>query len=138
MVVPNQTDITAINIKTSLFNNSTNSYSNHTNTYGGLKNSAGSQFPYTLTFTDNGTSNLIINYIKTGTNGFSIADNNPGLPYVLTPGSSIGITTYINSPKANYTGVLTLSVSETSYPKKAAVPNQTEITAVSFQTSLFK
>ena len=91
--------ITVVNEHISIFDNTTGTYSNYTRVYSGLNVSAGSQFPYPLTFTDNGTSNLIINYIKTGTNGFSIANESPGLPYTLTQGSSIGITILHKQPE---------------------------------------
>lgn len=111
---PGESYITAINVQVSYIDNATNTSMSITKTYGGINLTAGSQFPYTMSFSDNGSNAFIIDSITPLTPGFSVNSMTPHLPYTVTPGSNISITSIVRIPNSTYTGTLTIGVNETA------------------------
>lgn len=112
LTAPN-TVITGVDAEINLYDNLTHSYQYETRAFPGKLLPVGSSFADTLFFVNNGTSPLLVESIEPSTQGFTLLNVSPKLPYVMAPGSTLSITTRMASPQQKYVGDLTLSFSET-------------------------
>ena len=108
--------ITAINAQISYYDNLTGTYLTSTKSFQGGTFSKGSRFVDTFTFLNQGEYPYRVDSIKPTTSGFSFINVSPSLPYIVMPGSSLSVTSVIQTPNESYAGTLLMSLLGASLP----------------------